>query len=175
MARQPTPPVKAPVSPVLIIIVGLLFLVAAIIVGLVIFYKNCEQCQEIVEGVSEGTAAIVQGMNAPGTAQIRALGCEQAMAINMDVFEKMFAPMTGEEQIFDNNMRSMKMLLCKRESFGVPEGPECADVIRAWASGTDEQHDAAIVIVQGRSGSSTYCQGIYAIDGTLLGDLEGSF
>ncbi len=175
MASSPTPPVKAPVSPVLIILLGLLFLIIAIIVGGVIFYKNCEKCQEVVAGLSEGTTAIVKGMNAPGTAEIRALGCDQAMAIDMQAFEKMFAPLAGEEMIFDANMRDMKMLMCKQESFSVPEGPECADVIRAWAAVAAEGHEAALVVVQGRSSRSNYCQGIYAVDGTLISDLAGEF
>ena len=124
MTNQLEPPTKAPIPPVLIILLGLLFLVIAIIIGAVIFYKNCEECQEIVGGIAEGTTAMIEGMNAPGTAEMRALGCHQAMAVNMEVFETMFAPITGEEQMFDDEMRSMKMLLCKQQSFGKPEGPQ---------------------------------------------------
>ena len=176
MANPNQPPVKSPVSPVLIILLGLTFLIAAFIVGGIIFYKNCESCQKAVAGIADGTTAIVQGMNAPGTAEMRALGCDQAMAIEMEVFQKMFAPLTGEEQIFDNDMLSMKMLMCKKETFAAPTGPECADVIRAFASGAGEQaRNDALVVVQGRSGNSNYCQGIYALDGTLIEDLAGAF
>ena len=115
-------------------------------------------------------------MNAPGTAEMRALGCDQAMAINMQVFQNMFAPLTGEEQIFDEDMLTMKMLLCKKETFAAPTGPECADVIRAYATGAgNQQRNEALVVVQGRSGNSRYCQGIYSLDGNLIADLAGEF
>lgn len=176
MANQQTTPVKAPVSPVLIILLGLTLLIAAIIVGGIVFYKNCEQCQKAVAGIAEGGTAIVQGMSAPGTAEMRALGCDQAMAVDMEVFQNMFAPLAGEETIFDDDMLSMKMLLCKKETFATPTGPECADVIRAYASGAGEQvRNEALVLVQGRSGNNNYCQGIYELNGTLVTDLTGSF
>jgi hypothetical protein len=169
-------PKKAPVSPILIIFLGLTFLIVAIIVGGIIFYKNCEQCQKAVAGIAKGGTAIVEGMNAPGTAEMRALGCDQAMAVKMEVFQKMFAPLAGEEKIFDDNILSMNMLLCKKETFAAITGPECGDVIRAWASGAGEQsRNEALVLVQGRSGNNRYCQGIYALDGTLVQDMKGDF
>lgn len=169
-------PKKAPVSPILIIFLGLTLLIAAIIVGGIVFYKNCEPCQKAVAGITEGGAAIVQGMSAPGTAEMHALGCDQAMVVKMEVFQNMFAPLAGEEKIFDDDMLSMNMLLCKKESFTAPTGPECGEVIRAWARGAGEQtRNEALVVVQGRSGNNRYCQGIYALDGTLVQDMKGKF
>lgn len=165
---------KKGLSTVVKVLISLALLFVLFIGGLVLFYFNCEKCQKIVASISEGAVAIQQGMNAPGAAEVRELGCEQAMIVELRVFMDMVAPIVDEQpDAADDPALDTMMVSCTTSGFSQPTGPECGDVMRAYVSGAGElARDNAFVVVQGGGTGEPYCQGLYAKDGSFIGAFE---
>jgi hypothetical protein len=157
------------------------------IVAAIVFYLNCEECQQALSVAGEGASMMMEAGNAPGTQQMRELGCSTAMVIDMNRFMDTVAGTldeAGPDGQFNKEFRdalqagrdpqeSGYIVSCEVSSFKPVTGPECAEVMRAYARGAGEQAVAtAHVIVMGSFASHAYCEGIYDQAGTFLRDVD---
>ena len=85
-------------------------------------------------------------------------------------------PIIGEEglrELDESGVGKSTMVMCKQRSASVPDGPECADVARAYGLGLENESQSPImVVVQGSSAKLRYCSGLYGPDGSFLGELD---
>jgi hypothetical protein len=66
----------------LLVVVGLC-VVGGLVIGLIVWrVATSEEGKKIVNAVSSGAQMAVEAQNAPGTAELRALGCAQAMVMD---------------------------------------------------------------------------------------------
>lgn len=164
-------------------IIGGTTLLAGIVA--IVFYLNCEECQQALNIAGEGASMMLEASNAPGTQQMRELGCSNAMVIDMQRFMTMIADKLDESATENSaNQEIRKALQAENETQGMLvscevrsikpiTGPECADVMRAYVSGAGEQAAAtAHVIVMGSFASNAYCEGIYDQAGNFVREVE---
>lgn len=164
-----------PAVPLIIkIIIGFAGFWVVVVAGGVVYYQNCEECQEAVANVGETMAAVGEASNSPAAKRVQALGCDQALVLPMARLSTFITPLIGEddmEKFRQTGLADATMVMCKQQASGIPDGPECADVARAYGLGFEgELQSPILVVVQGSSSQQRRCTGLYAPDGTFLGE-----
>ena len=155
---------------------GVLAIIAAIV-----FYLNCEECQDALNIAGEGASMMIEASKAPGTQQMRELGCANAMVMDMDRFMGKIADTLDDgarDSQFNQELREALqadtheqglIVSCEVSSFKPLNGPQCADVMRAYVTGAGEQAaDTAHVVVMGSFATTAFCEGIYDRAGNFI-------
>ncbi len=123
------------------------------------------------EAVMEGLQSIADSQNAPGTEELRAAGCDQAMVLDPTVFLRMAAGFSDEfDELQQANVADempSTIVICNATGSGAPS---CPDVARVYVESVGSAEGP--FMVQVASGGSDPCQEVYAADGEGLGDLE---
>jgi hypothetical protein len=151
------------------------------IIAAIVFYLNCEECQEALSIAGEGATMMVEASKAPGTQHMREMGCSNAMVIDMDRFMGRIAESLDESALDnqfneafhsamqENTDQESLIVSCEVSSFKPITGPECDDVMRAYVNGAGEEAvETAHVVVMGSFASSAYCEGIYDRAGNFV-------
>jgi hypothetical protein len=149
---------------------ALLLLVGAIATWI---FLRSEQGQKVLEVAKESVAFAEEAMQAPGTEELRAAGCAQAMVMSSArMLELMgeLVPELREGGADAGSLADATVVLCQ---LGMLEGkgPDCAEVARLYAASVPDAPERVAVIVQGQGRSKAECQGFHARDGSFLGPL----
>ena len=150
--QQPPPPQKKGLSGCAIaaIIVGSLALVAFIGVAIVVFFVAKK-----VRGMAE------EGLNAPGSAEIRAAGCDVGMVTDLSKVGAMFGVDAGAAAADGSSV----IILCQMTS--QKPAPSCKDVAGTYVKAVTPPGQFTVqVSAQGRP--QPMCQEIYSQKGVLL-------
>jgi hypothetical protein len=170
MPQAPAPPNRKSGSGCLIAlgVVGGLFLLVLAVVGLGVWkLASTPQGKAMFGAIGEATKAAAEAQNAPGAAQVRALGCDQAMVLDMARVSKIFeqldasAPQSSEFSV---------LVVCQVGSAG-GSAPSCDEVARVYrsAAGATARPFAANVKRPGRGGE--ICSSVYDAEGRKVRDL----
>ncbi len=174
---QPAPKQRSPFVTFLYFLLGLgavVLLVGG--VGLYLFFRT-ERGQQVLTLAREGTALLAEAAMAPGTGELRGAGCETALAIPagkiVDLFRQLGAD-TGAGEIGEGVLSAgdlsaeTPVVFCAQKQPGVPD---CSVAARVYASVVSPAPDRFVVLMAPRQGDLAGCSGIFAPDGTRLGDL----
>ena len=130
----------------------------------VYFLTQTEQGQKIAEVVGQATEIAQAGMNAPGAEELRQLGCDTAIVMElgdlagmMEVFEE-----TGE---LPEEQARTKMVLCQINLLG-GDPPSCEAVVRTYIEAAAPDRPFMVGVTKGRS--DPICDGTFDVDGTEL-------
>lgn len=186
MNHPPPPPAYAPPPKKsgngCLIALAILFAVvlggAALMALGVYVFATSKQGKEVIQIVGQGAKAVgesakvlEEAARAPGTSEVRALGCRQALAIDMDRLLK------AMDQ-FDAGLGSRGpapvpiMVMCTVDVLATP--PDCATVARAYLSGAGRPRGDFAVMVSVEHSKNQRCAEHYAPDGTKRGGFTGS-
>ena len=168
----PLPPQAARKRPayliVIYVVLGLVgfFLVTGGI-GIWLFLRS-ETGQKIVSTVGKSMTLMQQAATAPGTQELRARGCTNAMVIPM---RKMAEIVRGMSEDAARDLESKMpgdgtIVMCQVNVASAGSAPACADVARIYAAAVPQAPERFGVTVQSRNKSS--CDGMYTRDGTFV-------
>lgn len=169
----PAPPPKKGMSGCVIalLIVGSLGLVGAIIAGVGIYaIATSDAGKTAFKVIGETTKIAEKGMKAPGTPEIRALGCEQAMVIDMKDFAVLMNDILDAGA--DASAADGLMVTCQVRSGGKP--PSCDDVASTYVGAVGVASSQFMVSVTRQGNSNPLCQATYDSTGSLIGTGTGT-
>jgi hypothetical protein len=138
-------------------ITGGVILILLILVGVVIHRAATSPEGRKVLGIVRDTARVVgESASAPGTKELRGLGCDSAMVMDVNSWMKVFAPDGGEPKAAG---QVELFVICGAGVFKTP--PRCDEVARTYvgAVGTARAPFQAMVQKQGRN--KPLCAGCY--------------
>lgn len=152
-------------------ILGGLVALTALVVGIVVWrFAGTKEGKAVFGAIGEAARIATEAQSAPGAAEVRALGCEQAMVFDAERMAKVV------EQLADAGARDMEfsvVVVCK---VGVIDRspPSCDDVARTYrgALGAVAQPFAANVTRGGGRGGEI-CSALYDATGKKMRDLHG--
>jgi len=167
----PLPPQAARKRPayliVIYVVLGLVgfFLVTGGI-GIWLFLRS-ETGQKIVSTVGKSMTLMQQASKAPGTQELRGLGCTNAMVIPVGKMAEIVRSVS-EDAARDFERSTLPgdgtIVMCQVRASS--DAPSCAEVARAYAKAVPEAPERFGVMVQSRNKSA--CDGKYTRDGTLI-------
>lgn len=155
----------------------LLAVVAVMAVGayLVVTSKEGKQFLGILgqgaRAVGETAKVLEDAARAPGASEVRALGCDKALAVDMAQLLRAFDQ-------FDAGLASGKppdvrvFVMCQARPLGTP--PDCDPVARAYLSGAGKPPGDFAVMVSVEGSKHDRCTARYAPDGRKLGPYHGA-
>jgi hypothetical protein len=146
---------------------GGVFLLVAVGAFAVYRFSQSSTGKAVFGAIGDMTELVNESQNAPGTKEVRGLGCTQAMAMDVD-------KMTRIMQRFDAGggppAKFSKMVVCQVGVLGTP--PTCDDVARTYlAAAGPPDRGFAVSVTKGTGKTTTVCSILYEPDGTMVGDL----
>lgn len=166
----PRPPEKKGKSGCLIavMIVGgvvVLGIVGSLIAAAVFF--SSEKGRNIASALGKGMEAMQAGIAAPGTDELRALGCSTAAVLKagdlMEIVEPFFDAGSKEHP----EEREKLMVMC-RVDLGKPL-PSCDEVAKVYVTAVGAAAAPFVVAVQGQGSGKAACSNAYTELGELIG------
>lgn len=146
-------------------IVGGLVVAFVAVAGFGIYrFANTKEGKMVFGAIGDATRLAAEAQNAPGAKEVRALGCDQAMAFDMEKMGKLMdrfdasAPPSGTV-----------MVVCQMNVFGGKE-PSCNDVAHTYLAAAGPPARELLVAVR-RQGGHNACSGVYDPKGTKIRDL----
>jgi hypothetical protein len=138
-------------------------LVLAVVIGGVLLVRGCSRSapsDATTAAPDRGATAAAEGMNAKGTAEMRQLGCEQALVVDMA------RVLGGASRIEPDEPRWM--VTCDVEA-GAASPPTCERVSSAYFSAVGAPEGNVCVRVSRSGASQPSCSRLYAPNGADLG------
>jgi hypothetical protein len=138
-------------------------LVLAVVLGAVVLLRGCSRgsgAEAATAAPDRGATAATEGMNAKGTAEMRQLGCEQALVVDM-------ARVLGSASRIEPG-EPRWMVTCDVES-GATSAPGCERVASAYFGAVGSPEGNVCVRVSRTGASQPSCSRLYAPTGADLG------
>jgi hypothetical protein len=164
--QYPAPPPKKGMSGCMIafIVVGAVGLVTAIVVGVALYFiVTSKSAQTAFKVIGEGTKMAQKGLTAPGTNELRALGCEQAMVL--DLKEVGTTMMDILDAGIDGGVPEGLMVTCQVRRGKIPS---CDDVASTYITAVGTASADFTVSVQRSGDNHAICEATYDTSGALL-------
>ncbi len=175
----PEPRQRSPFRTLLYFLFGLVFVVALVGgVGLYLFLRT-DQGKKILAVAREGSALLSEAAVAPGTSELRSIGCETALVVPAGKIGDLFGqlepqvPLGELERGFASVGRlaaETPVIFCAQKR-GQAGTPDCASAARAFAGAVDPPPERFAILMAPRRGDLAGCSGLYAPDGTRVADL----
>ncbi len=161
------PPPKKGMSGCLIalLVTGGVALLGAVAVAVAIYaFATSKVGKTTIKIIGESRKIAEKGMSAPGTPEIRALGCEQAMVIDMKDFAALMSDILDAGP--DAGMDGL-MVTCQVRAGARP--PSCDDVATTYVRAVKSASSEFVVTVQRPGDSKALCEATYDASGALIG------
>ncbi len=134
-------------------------------------FATSDQGQKLIELGREAATLAQEASSAPGTDELRELGCEQPAIFTGDQMRRLAGVMADDEehreQIDDEIPADAIFLQCKMGLFSDDEArPGCVDVARTYAAATGAAGPLWVIVQRGRTQDG--CTGVYTPDGERL-------
>ncbi len=139
-------------------------------VVLLVRFLYTPEGRKIAHAVGDTAKLMQEAQRAPGTKELRALGCDPAMVVDTD-------RMIDVIQSFGDGgpsptLEDKAMVTCAVGLLG--DAPSCDDVARTYVRAVPEPGGSFIVQVQRQGGGRPNCNGRYAADGSKLERAHGT-
>jgi hypothetical protein len=176
---NPAPRQRTPFATFLYFLLGLgavLLLVGG--VGVYLFLRT-EQGRKMLTLAREGSALLAEAALASGTGELRGIGCETALVVPAGKIVELFRQldpegMTGEVGEGFLSVGAVAadtpVIFCSQRR-GQAGRPDCTAAAKVYASTQTPPPDRFVVLMAPRQGDLAGCSGIFAPDGTRVGDL----
>jgi len=176
---NPAPRQRSPFVTFLYFLLGLggvLLLVGG--VGLYLFFRT-EQGKKMVTIFREGTALLAEATLAPGTGELRGIGCETALVVPAGKIVDLFRQLDPEGKTGDVGEGFLgvaglpvetPVVFCVQKR-GQAGTPDCASAAKVYASVLSPPPERFAVLMVPRNNDLAGCSGVYAPDGTRLTEL----
>lgn len=160
---------------IIAIVVVLLFFGSIGAFVLVVGYavSQDKDVQNVFGAIGDAAKIMAEAQTAPGTAELRALGCEQAMALDpqkmMKIADRFADAGTSPPSATPSDVD--RIVMCQVGAFGT--APTCDDAAKAYVRGASPTSKFMLTVQQGSS-KHKQCSGVYSPAGAPLGP-GGSF
>ena len=122
--------------------------------------------QHVMGAVGDAVNLAAEAQTAPGTNELRQLGCEQAMALDMAKMQKLLASMSDAGPPPGSTPSDIeKMVMCQSNGYGVM--PTCDAAAKAYVKGASPRKKFMLSVQQHNKAN---CSGVYAPDGSPTTD-----
>lgn len=185
MNQPPAPPYHAPQKKS-----GNGCLIALLILGLVVlsfvglgtlgayFFMTSKSGKEITDLVGKGAKAVgeaakvmEEAARAPGMTEVRAIGCHQAFAIDLDKLMKAIDQFDAGLPARGSGAPQL-MIVCTVKTFDA--APTCDAVARAYVGALGAAPGEFTVVVNKENDKASQCGNRYAANGKNLGAFKGT-
>lgn len=153
---------------ILLAIVGGGALLVAIGVGIVFWriWSDPEGRAKLGQ-VGEALRVASKAQSAPGTKELRKLGCGQALVMNMEDIAKIAVGTDASAEMKDE-MPFGEMIMCAGQALGTP--PSCADVVQTYVKAVGARpRNVLVTVTRGGSGGEV-CSSVYDGKGNFVSD-----
>jgi hypothetical protein len=145
-----------------ILIVGGIVVVIALVMGFVAYrFATSPDGKKLVAAVSSGAALVAEATNAPGTTELRALGCSTPMVIDAEKIAAI-AQAFGDAGTAKVEGDEGLAVVCGMNG-GKP--PTCDEVAETYVKAVGGTASASFAVSVGQSGGNPQCQGNYLANG----------
>jgi hypothetical protein len=151
-------------------IVGGLGLLAFIGIGVAVYvFAHSKEGKAVLGTIGDMTEIMSEAQNAPGTKEVRALGCDQAMAVD---FEKMERVISERFDAGGSKTSAFSMMVICQVGVFDKSPPTCDAVARAYLSAAPEPARGFTVTVQrGNNSKQAVCSTLYDPKGARVKDM----
>ena len=170
------PPKRSGCRLALYTIFGLgLFAIVAVGIALWLFLES-EQGQRVVEAAKQGASWMTEASQAPGTAELREAGCNNALVSEMskaiDTFMAFLPDETQKSELLEEmesagGLETQWLVMCSLSPLGATE-PDCGELARTYADAVPSAPESFLLVVLRQGDDAPSCRGIYSADGTLV-------
>jgi hypothetical protein len=160
------PPKKKGLSTGCWIVLGVM-LFFLVLTGSIIAYVSYKvatdkDVQNVMGAIGEAAQLATEAQQAPGTNELRAAGCEQALALDSARMQKL------GDRFLDAGVSKQPaevgfMVMCQMQSSATP--PSCEDAVKAYVRGASPKDKFMLTVTA--HGAQT-CGGIYSPSGALI-------
>jgi hypothetical protein len=170
--EQAAPPPRKKTSglTILLAVIGGGFLLVVLVVGIVAWRVMSSPTGRLVVGAMGETIRIVQkAQKAPGTRELRAIGCKSAMVLDLDDFEKLM-------QRFDASTTRAEpppfgsMVACGVQPWSTP--PACDAVAKTYVGAVGPRPKPFLVTVTKSGQQKALCSSLYEGDGSTSREID---
>ena len=142
-----------------------LFALCALVAGIFIYrYVSSEEGQKVVSAVTSSAALLSEATSAPGTNELRAIGCDTAMVVDVNRMQAIADAFDGGKDAFTGGART---IVSCQPRWGTPS-PECDAVAAAYVAAVQRAPGPFVVTVGGKPGDNPHCQAVYSATGVKL-------
>ena len=148
-------------------IVGGVVLLIGIVVAIGVYkFASSKEGKQIFAVVGEGAKIAVEAQTAPGTPELRKLGCKQPMVMSMERLLKLTQQLTdaGDGEVGELSV----MVMCPVGILDTP--PACDAVARTYLGAVPRPAGNFAVNVTQQSKNQPYCSYLYSPDGKRLSE-----
>lgn len=153
---------------VIYVVLGLVgFFAVTGVIGVWLFVRS-ETGQRIINSVGKSVTLFQEASNAPGTKELRALGCSRALVIPFDKLADIMRNISADAARDIDRERlpgDGTMIVCQVTTSDKP-ALACPDIARAYARAVPTAPDRFGVTLQQRN--ETVCEGKFTRDGTFI-------
>jgi hypothetical protein len=150
---------------ILLSVLGGLFFLGLVGVGVAAWTAaSSPKGQQALRVLQEMKAA----QNAPGTRELKAIGCHQAMVIDMDTVGKDIQALFDSGVANPENLPAKLSVYCQPGPFDTP--PTCADVARTFVKAAPPS-EGFLATVKRQADSKLLCSSLYSKTGEFVADV----
>lgn len=146
----------------MLVVFGLFAAVGAVVFFIAYKIGTNKDVQNVMGALGDGAKIIAEAQAAPGTNELRALGCEQAFAIDAAKMQKLVGSFVDAGAAPPPEVE--RIVMCQVGAFGSP--PACDDAARAYVRGG---HPTRKFMLTVSANKVQTCGGIYDATGKSLG------
>lgn len=151
-------------------IVGALALLSVIAVAIIIYsIAQNEEVRKIASAVGEGMDIMKEAQNGPGTDELRTLGCDQAMVLDMQRLAKLADDFRDGGAPMPPDMPGKFVMCIVEEAAGAPS---CDAAAKTFLAAAPRPSKRFAVTVEAQRSKNTQCSEVYAPDGKKLGAFD---
>ncbi|MFT3710471.1 MAG: hypothetical protein QM817_22840 [Archangium sp.] len=146
---------------------GGLMLLVVVVSGIFLWRAaSSEEGQKVMKAIGKGASLAAKGLNAPGAAEIRDLGCPEAFVLDMQDMRELIGIFDTDGGDPLSNIGPNTMVMCQ----GYGTLPTCDEIAAVYTPVKDRPRGEFVVLVQGKTSKVQQCSKRYADDGSSLGD-----
>ena len=159
-----------------LIVLGVM-VVGALVLGIVVFRMMQDpEVRKFVSAAREGMSVYVDAAQAPGAAELRALGCRDAMVVDTErlatIVERL-NPDASVEVPADDEALVSPLLVCLVDG---ASKVTCPQIVVAYVKAVPDAPEQMLaqVVIRSRGQDRVRCGGSFQRDGTLIRSMDGS-
>ena len=168
---QQMPPMRPPPKKgmsgcmIALLVVGIISVVGALVVGIGIYlFATSTVGKTAIKVMQEGPKLAEKATNAPGTPELRALGCDVAIVLDTRDVGALVSDIIDAG--FDSGMPDTLMVACQVRD--VSRAPKCDDVAATYIRAVGTASSQFVVSVQRENDKHAICESTYDTSGSLL-------
>jgi hypothetical protein len=128
---------------------------------------NNPDVQRVVEISGAALDLANEAQNAPGAAELRAAGCEQAFVITPEMLERLITVIDADAGV--QELPDFPVVSCAVRR---PDRVQCPDLARTYMSAVHPPPAEVAITVQMQGQNQALCSGVYDASGGLVRELD---